>query len=130
MARPSEPDSGAPETSASSRGQEALCLRCGVSRRLASRPCAACGHVPVSLDDRAAHFLVLELSPDQREHLASKLRAGGTFAPDPDELERMKRVVDAATPLAIGWTALWVGGLPWLLVVASLFAVAWGLLAL
>ena len=35
----------------------AVCLNCGEMKTGAFAPCPSCGHHPVTLDDRAAHFI-------------------------------------------------------------------------
>jgi len=108
----------------------ALCLRCGSGRRLGLARCEACGHSPTDDLDRAAHLLAMDLSDDEREGLMARVAAGERFEPDPQELEDTVAALRQATPLAVGAFALVVGGLPLLLAVLVLTALAWALLPL
>ena len=108
----------------------ALCLQCGAGRRLAMDQCSACGYRPETLEDRAAHLMVMDLDGAARQRLAADVRAGGRFEPDPQELRATMEAIDAATPWAVGGFALLVGGVPFLLAVMALLALAWALLPL
>ena len=126
---PTHTDMASPATS-STAPSSALCLGCGAGRQLALARCEACGHVPSTSEDRAAHILAMELDAAEREALSAHIRAGGRFEPDPDELAEARRHVDAASPMAVGAFAMAVGGLPFLLVAGLLFLLAWAMLAL
>ena len=92
--------------------------------------CDACGHAPVEERDRAAHLLVLELSGEERARLRARLREGERYEPDPEAVEATIEAMRGATPLAVGGYALLVGGVPFLLLVGLLGALAWALLPL
>lgn len=130
MSPPPPHDDRVSSATASTAPSSALCLGCGAGRRLALARCDACGHVPTTSEDRAAHILAMELGAREREALAAHIRGGGRFEPDPDELAEAQRDVEAAGPLAVGAFAMVVGGLPFLLVGGVLFLLAWAMLAL
>jgi len=130
MSLPPTRDDRVSSATSSATPSSALCLGCGAGRRLALARCDACGHLPSTSEDRAAHVLAMELDAAEREALAAHIRAGGRFEPDPEELAEAQRDVEAASPLAVGAFAMVVGGLPFLLVGGALFLLAWAMLAL
>jgi hypothetical protein len=116
---------------------EAICARCGASKRAARKKCAGCGLDPAKDDAVLVKSVYLSIGrfdvPDEQERyraelarMAEALKSGSAIAFDPAELERLdqqRRAVNEVSWRTIGGTLI-VFFLPALVALA----VTWGAL--
>lgn len=70
----------------------AVCLNCGEFKTGAFATCPKCGHHPVTLDDRAAHFICCDHlnTLEDLKDIAQRVQAGETIKFKPDDLAQIK----------------------------------------
>ena len=73
----------------------AVCLSCGEFKTGAFSSCPNCGHHPVTLDDRAAHFICCDQlnTPGDLQGIAKKIQSGEKLKFRPEELSEIKSLL-------------------------------------
>lgn len=73
----------------------AVCLSCGEFKTGAFASCTKCGHHPVTLDDRAAHYICCDQcnTVEDLKGIAKRIQSGEKLKFRPDDLAEIKSIL-------------------------------------
>ena len=74
---------------------QAVCLSCGEFKIGALTTCPNCGHHPITLDDRAAHFICCDQlnTLEDLKSISQRIKSGETIQFNPEHISQIKSLI-------------------------------------